>query len=206
MTPEEVRKEFLHDLHRAKAKSANTFNQLLTDLRRRKQQHAIETIIWKSPSYNRWMMIYNLNGRDTYCIHICLTLDRGGFLKTLAPTSSIRHTEMYITECNIHFFKRYNERLKLGLTKPEQIVKHYFKHDTGNTKWSHIKHVENESKLNLFMPVNGGVALGFAYDDIHFIEMKTFVSDEMLRASQMEKLEFLRNYREQDHPPVAPLL
>jgi hypothetical protein len=207
MTHEEVRKEFLHDWHRATAKANNSFTGLLMNLHRRKMQHAVETVIWKTPSNNRWMMIYFLDGKNSTCAHVCLTLDHGGFLKTLSPVTDMRHPgETFIAEYNIHFYKRYNERLKLGLTRTEKIVKHFFRYNSVMDGWSKMGNTESENKLNLFMPVKGGVALGFAYDTFRFIEMKTFVSDEMLRESQMETAEYLRHYNEKDHPPAAPLL
>lgn len=206
MTHEEVRKEFMHDLQRMKARATNTFNQLLMDLQKRKQQHAVETVVWKSASHNRWMMLFYLDRQQSVCAHVCLTLDHGGFLKTLSATHVEDYDELFISEYNIHFYKRYNERLKLGLTKPEQIVKHFHKHNPRMDTTTELKQIENESKLNLFLPLYNGVGLGFRHDDIRLIEMKTFISNEMLHESQMETVDFLRKYREQDHPPAAPLL
>lgn len=83
---------------------------------------------------------------------------------------------------NGHFFHRYNERLKLGLTDSLEVVKHYFKH---NAEVSYtLTDQEGGDFVIGFCP--DGFELGEFQHDASWLVMKTFVSNDMMRPDQDE--------------------
>jgi hypothetical protein len=54
---------------------------------------------------------------------------------------------------------------------------------------------EEADTYKVFLPVAGGVLLGYQYTSKKWIEAKTFISDEMLGTNQVEKVEFLKGYK-----------
>src|SRR6187431_2978182 len=109
MTYDEMRKEFIHDLHIASAKAQHTFRGLLFSMHKRHQKHAVETVTWKSALHNTWMSVYNLDPLGADMMHVCITMDHGNLLKTLHSMNFSTEEKPFIAEFNIHFFKRYNE-------------------------------------------------------------------------------------------------
>jgi len=57
-----------------------------------------------------------------------------------------------------HFFKRYNERLKLGIILPEDIIRHYVQHSS-NYAVDYLGLV-NENIVKVFISAKQGVILG----------------------------------------------
>jgi hypothetical protein len=198
MSYEEMRKEFFHDFIIATAKARVTYRSLRSEMHKRHQQHAVETITWKSPLHNTWMTFYDISNNNVDCLHVCITMDHGNLLRTLYPIAPDENNDIFLAEYNTHFYKRYNERLQLNLPKPSLIVKHYFKKNIKPEGSTRLSRTDDKETFKIFMPVTGGVMLGYQYSDKKWLEGKTFISNEMLRGSQVEVVEFLKNYKLDD--------
>ncbi|HCN82969.1 MAG TPA: hypothetical protein DIT07_05015, partial [Sphingobacteriaceae bacterium] len=79
---------------------------------------------------------------------------------------------------NTHFFKRYKERGKVDIEKPEDVVKFFFKK---NIHFTPCYEPREDGIPQLFIPVNGGVGLGNYYLETDICEFKTFVDNGLLR-------------------------
>lgn len=80
-----------------------------------------------------------------------------------------------------HFFNRYNERLHLNLSKPIDIIKHFFKYN------SYISRTSVTNKEFLYIGFcRDGIVFGEFLSDLTWFVHKTFVSRDLLRPDQDE--------------------
>ena len=89
---------------------------------------------------------------------------------------------------NTHFFKRYKERAKLNIDKPEDLVKYFFRHNLGMIP---AYFPMKDGTKQLFCSLNGGVGLGKYHDDGNILEFKTFVDNSLLSTEQKEQIQTL---------------
>jgi len=198
MTYGEKRNQFLHDYKAVHARANHTYRQLVTGVKRRHQTHATEVLEWTTSARNKWLAFFEVRAHQVNFICICISIDHGGLPIALEPIVVDTKENIYVAEYSMHFFKRYNERLKLEIVKPMQTIRHYFKHNLHSE--SYIKSSRTElGDLKFFQPVNGGVILGTSHDEEKWMQMKTFISNDMLKATQVETVEYLKNYK-LDHP------
>ncbi len=85
---------------------------------------------------------------------------------------------------NSHFFKRYNERMKLNLSNPLDIVKEYFR----NGCYGRNEIIEKEGKCHIIGFRSQGLQFGLVKYNKSYIEWKTFVNSELAFRSQ-EKMQ-----------------
>ncbi|HBG40249.1 MAG TPA: hypothetical protein DDW85_02395 [Porphyromonadaceae bacterium] len=94
-----------------------------------------------------------------------------------------------------HFFRRYKERSGKDKTGIDLIVD-YFTYNSGCLFRAIDKVIDNETYISeVFGTINGGIVLGLMTSENNFL-LKTFVSVEMLKGSQIEdymKGESIRN-------------
>ena len=81
-----------------------------------------------------------------------------------------------------HFFKRYNERLGLNLSKPIDIVKAFFRKGMYCT----LKAVVRNNKPHIIGFGVDGIRLGEIRYDFTYVEWKTFVNRELAFKNQKE--------------------
>jgi hypothetical protein len=94
---------------------------------------------------------------------------------------------MYFTT---HFFKRFKERLKLDITKPEELVKFFFKKNLFMMPAQ--LDMPNGTK-QIFAPLFGGVGLGVYHEKEDIYEFKTFVNNGLLKDSQKQIIQTITN-------------
>lgn len=83
---------------------------------------------------------------------------------------------------NGHFFTRYNERLKLNLTKLLDIVKHFFKYNAYMAR----DLVKKNDRYYVISFCRDGLALGELQYGFLWMVNKTFVSKDLLKPEQDE--------------------
>lgn len=84
---------------------------------------------------------------------------------------------------NGHFFTRYNERMKLDLSSPLDIVKHYFKYNG----YQSYKVVQKDNRNYMIGVSKDGLTLGEMQHGIMWIVNKTFISKDIFRSDQDEE-------------------
>jgi hypothetical protein len=92
---------------------------------------------------------------------------------------------MELMHFNSHFFKRYRERGKIDLDKPEQVIKYFFKK---NICLLPCYSPREDGTQQLFTPVNGGIGLGNYHPETGICEFKTFVDNSLLRQEQRDEV------------------
>lgn len=86
-----------------------------------------------------------------------------------------RSTANFIEVYNGHFFKRYNERMKLNLDKPLDIVKSYFMYG-GHSAYSIVPKNEKEYTIGISKE---GILLGELSHNRLWLINKTFISRDI---------------------------
>ena len=87
--------------------------------------------------------------------------------------------------CTTHFFQRYNERRKLGLTQPVDILRS-FMDDNSYYRFEFLEEVQPGIKL-MFGVTESGVILGTLHTDLLLYKANTFLTNDMLKGDQVEK-------------------
>jgi hypothetical protein len=95
---------------------------------------------------------------------------------------------MYFTS---HFLKRYNERRKLGIVMPKDLVKSCL----DNQETYSFKRLDKMSAdvWSFFCTTNTGAILGFCYDKLNFYRMNTFLTSSMLKGDQIKMEQSVRD-------------
>jgi hypothetical protein len=86
---------------------------------------------------------------------------------------------------NTHFFKRYRERGKIAIEKPEDLVKFFFRK---NLVLLPCYFPREDGTQQLFTPLLGGVGLGNYHEETGICEFKTFGDNSLLRQDQKEEI------------------
>ena len=84
---------------------------------------------------------------------------------------------------NGHVFQRYNERMKLNMTLPLDVVKHFFIQNGFFTS----RIVPKENREFIVGTCIDGMLLGEVQNDSHWVVFKTFLNRELLRPEQQEE-------------------
>ena len=87
---------------------------------------------------------------------------------------------------NTHFFKRYKERGKIDIEKPQDLVKYFFRK---NTVMLPCYFPMADGTQQLFCPLLGGIGLGKYYEEGEIHEFKTFVDDSLLKEDQKQQIQ-----------------
>jgi len=140
-----------------------------------------ETIQFTTQSGNQWRITVECKKGNIVTLPYLVAYDDKGITAWhfLAYFGSDRL--MYF---NTHFFKRYKERGKIGIEKPEDVVKHFFRKNI--VVFPSYYPMEDGTK-QLFCSVFGGVGLGKFHNDAdvgEIYEFKTFVDNSLLREDQ----------------------
>lgn len=138
----------------------------------------VETILFTSKSKNNWRITITCNSSGVRSIPYLVSYNKIGItashIDLEGPSSSLMHF-------NTHFFKRYRERGKIAIEKPEDLVKFFFKK---NTVLLACYYPREDGTQQLFVPLAGGVGLGNYHEESDICEFKTFVDNSLLGENQ----------------------
>ncbi|HXH19928.1 MAG TPA: hypothetical protein VNJ07_12695, partial [Chitinophagales bacterium] len=95
-----------------------------------------------------------------------------------------------ILYCTAHFFKRYNERRKLNLVMPCDIIRAFM---NDNLKFSFQKLEETTpGNFKVFGVTDSGVLLGMYNASANIYKLNTFITSDMLQGSQIQMEEQMK--------------
>jgi len=158
------------------------------EMNRKHITHTTKLTEYLSPRHNHWLILLMHEGHVTDGSPTLYQYNENGMM-----SYSVSHFEKRrrVIIQNGHFFKRYNERMKLNLTKPIDILKHYMKYN--NIIQPTITNEGVEDKRIVLAEVYGGAALGYFIPEQEYLCMKTFVTHDMLHKTQRNILEAVRS-------------
>lgn len=193
MTSEELHKEIIEDWHTA-TKSLDRLSKDYDKLRRRgnvnKESSYFKAYEIKTAKKNNWIFFLNkapsentYKGRES--INVCSIIyyyNSTGLrvFKTMPfPNGAgVNGLSVY----NGHLFKRYNERMSLGLSTPLDIVKTFFI----NNSYSQIQVIERDNKKFTLSVCKEGLMLGEIQNNGKWLVHKTFISRDLIGIDQEE--------------------
>ena len=149
---------------------------------RKGKKDFVETIIFPAKSRNTWRLTVICNKDGVNAIPYLISYDKIGI--TASHISSGFDT-LPLMHFNAHFFKRYRERGKIDIDKPEHLVKHFFRK---NLVLLPCYSPRKDGTQQLFTPLTGGVGLGNYHPETDICEFKTFVDNSLLRKDQIEEV------------------
>ncbi len=204
MSWKEMEQEFLSDKQNVLRKSHYIYAHGITRMIiKKKLTNYIYIMQYRSPNKNLWLMIYAIKNYKTMAriVCVCIFNDIHG-INALYPISiNNKSTEFGMSRIWTHCIKSYKSRLNLDIVEPLKVVEHLCKNLVMNREIS-LNYQADDSGM-LYLPVTGGILLGNYDIQTNKTEIKTFISDDLLKSEQIQKAIQLRNLKKQDFPPFV---
>ena len=133
---------------------------------------------YTSKNKNKWIVKIDIGRKDTASTFITyLYIDNRIVAVQLIDAPFI----LYYTS---HFFKRFKERLKLDIIKPEDIIKKYIWDST--CFYPKVLEKLDDEHLKIYIICEQGTILGTLHTKSGICKMNTFLSPDMLKTDQIE--------------------
>ncbi len=190
MTYIEIRKEVLKDVESAKKKSVYVVAELEKKMRKQKLKTITHIYDYNSPNKNKWIVKIEIDSKNV----------ASSFLTYFYIDNKIAAVQVvdarYLLYYTTHFFKRYKERMKLDIAKPEELIRKYL---SDSTNFAHqLLGVTENYLLKMFILCKHGAILGNIHTESSICKMNTFITTDMLKTDQVEMekemVERLRKY------------
>jgi hypothetical protein len=192
MSPSELSKAIIKDLIALKKSTllrlAKEYDKLRSKKKISKEASFHQVYEIKSAAKNKWICFFSkspiVSKYQSFknITYTCIT-----YYYTSKGLRVIRlidyGTNEILNVYNGHFFTRYNERMKLNLKQPLDIVKHFFIHNC----YGMGRVIENEGREYTLSKCTDGFMLGELQNNRQWWVEKTFISNDMKREDQSEK-------------------
>ena len=185
MTFEEIRHEFEKEKQTLTNKIFFHSNQVLKLMRKTNMSKYDKYFEYTSPRKNRWIYRFEATGKGENHFHItnyCYFYTHNSYaVITYLPDNG------HLVYFSGHFFTRFLQREKLETESMHDIVRTYF-----NTNRQIITEGIKEEKKGTgiyqgFIQSKTGVGLGYIYSKVKVTEMRTFITNDMLKGNQVER-------------------
>ena len=185
MTLEDIRREIQKDFPILHRKSS----YVLHKLERMFDKSTIEKGVvrffeYRSKYKNTWIYKINLSKGKNDLFFLAYYYGNKG-LTAVCPLSN--DILLYSTG---HFFNRYNERRKLNLVMPHDIMR-TFMNDNKEFKFQPMDEV-SPGIYTMFGALDSGAALGMFNKNLNLYKLNTFISHDMMRDDQREMEALMR--------------
>jgi len=194
MTLAEIRKEIDKDFPIVYRKMGYVAEELKKKLSKEAKRDGVEVYYdYKSKYKNNWLL--RMEGNKKKISYEATLIYHTG--KNLVAISVTCESKMiYYTR---HFFDRYNERLGLGLSTFNDILRRYLS-TVPLFRFTEIEEIE-PGVWTMFCIIPGGAILGTFYRNLALMKANTFVTTDMLHEDQHDRRMYLRDlYKEYDLP------
>lgn len=177
MTLEEIRKEVLKEFPILQRKAGYVGKEEYKYKKHSKVKDFIKTYDYVSKYKNNWICTVQYTNEQWVTAHLALFNGPKG-LAAIAYDSE-RDMLHYYTA---HFFNRYNERLKLNLIKPTDIIRHYH---ANNNAIGYAKIGDPTAAIYKFLGKGyTGIVLGTVHNHLRLMKMNTFLANDGLTENQ----------------------
>ena len=188
MNPEEIYREIMRDFEVIKRRGHGSGDLFRREMLRKKLQHEKRAITFKTDHLNEWQIVFSLWPKEIKTAYFLKGWDKIG---KVAYIIHFINEDKFVVKYNTHFFKRYNERMNLGLTEPDKIINHFFKnnfeHHMGQTEL-----LDDGTRYNTFI-YEKGMGIGWEDETKKTIHIKTYISNEILTRRQQSLAEHIKN-------------
>lgn len=142
----------------------------------------VETIPCLVKSRNKWRITVSCSKTGVLTVPYLISYNNIGVTASYISTD---FDSMPLVHFNTHFFKRYRERGKIPIEKPEDLIKYFFRK---NPFLLPCNSPRKDGSQQLFTPLREGIALGNYHEETDICEYKTFVDNSLLRQDQIENI------------------
>lgn len=182
MTLQEIKNSLILDYqHELKMKLSSVYFSTEGKWLRNGRKAFTETISYTTRSKNHWRISVQMDSNGSYSVTPYLIVYDNIGIKAFHFINPLASDELLYF--NTHFFKRYRERRKIEIEKPEEVVKHFFKH---NPYIIPCRYIDTDGIQKIFIPFDNGLGLGVFNEEVGALEFKTFVDDDLLRPEQWQ--------------------
>jgi len=185
MTLEEIRREVEKDfpiVHRKSSYVSNKMKRIFRDSLR--QGNVVRFFDYVSKQKNKWIYKIELSNKPALITFMAYYYGAKGLNAVMMISDN---NMLYFSA---HFFNRYNERRKLNLAMPHDIIRSFM---SDNLQFSFKKLEEISAGVYTFFGVtDSGVALGTYYQNANLYKMNTFITSDMLTGNQVAMEEQLK--------------
>jgi hypothetical protein len=183
MTFEEIRKEFDKDRTALIRKVGSHSNHVVRMMRKTNATTFKKYFEWISPNKNRWIykfdVDYKIKKNHFYIQQYCLFFTERSYSVLIFSIENDQLT--YFTS---HFFTRYFEREHLDTQDLHKVIR-TFMDNNSELVTQPLKHLFEE-KYDSFIQMKTGVGFGTFHHKINLVEVRTFITNDMLRGKQIE--------------------
>ncbi len=180
MTATEIYGEIMRDFSSLWNRAHTSGKLFQQEMKRRGLQNEIRSLTYKTAHRNEWTILFNMHSKWIKTAFYLKSYDKVGVVAYLIQFINWGSENKYnhVVKHNSHFFKRYNERMELGLTDPAKVIKHFFR----NNFESEIGQTEllDDGTRYIHFIYNEGIGIGWQDDEKKTIQMKTFISNKTL--------------------------
>ena len=141
-----------------------------------------ETVLCPAKSRNYWRIIVECKIDH---VHLTPYLVYQGKTGLCVAHLSLMTAPIVFMNFSSHFFTRFKERAKVKPTKPEEVIKLFFK---TNSYLTPCYMAQDDNSEQLFTPLYGGLGLGIYHQHDDIFEFKTFVDDTLLKPEQLKQI------------------
>ncbi|MCF8276628.1 MAG: hypothetical protein K9J17_07830 [Flavobacteriales bacterium] len=179
MNLEEIRKEIAKDFEIVERKSRYVEKDLKRLHAPLRDKRIIKVYDYHSKFKNNWIFKWDVDKKVSIPVYLIWYIGHRGLtaIQTFPRTDCL----FYYTS---HYFKRYNERLDLGINDPKQLL-HTFMHNHLAYTFQYLEEV-NRGVWKFFAYTKNGVALGTYIRSCNYYKMNTFITHDMLKGDQLE--------------------
>ena len=140
---------------------------------------------YTSPRKNRWVYRFSATGRGENYFHItnyCYFYTHNSYaVITYMPETN------HLIYLSGHFFTRFLQREKLATESIHDVVRTYFETNNRLVTDGIKEEKPGTGIFQAFVQTKTGVGLGYVYSKLKVTEMRTFITNDMLKGDQVER-------------------
>lgn len=202
MNWQEILKEFKIDSEIVSRKAQYIYdNKIRRRIVKEKLTNCLIFNEYITPNRNLWLIIVVITHWKIIpkLFPVCIFNDYKG-INAMYGFDILNHSNLKgLVRFSTHCITRYRSRLKLDISQSLKVIEHICRNILSNRNV--LKQIElKEEVVHIYMPVTGGGFLGFYHNENYIVDLRTFISDELMRSDQIQKAMKMRNMKEEDFP------
>jgi hypothetical protein len=183
MSFEEIRKEIISDIDVVKSKFQMQIKTICKLKRKTNMSVFKKYYDYRSPvNKNQWLYsieIRNPKSNNGQIRIMSQFTTRNGYCAVMYLPDK-QETDLF----HSHFFTRYNQRSDIGLVLPKEIMIAFL---NDNPQFlSHLLVQKSPTEHEAFIQFKYGVGLGSYHSHIKFYDIRSFISNQMLKGNQIK--------------------
>jgi hypothetical protein len=181
MTFEEIRNEYGKDRPHLVNKLVSHCEQVRKLMRKTNASRFSKEFQWTSPRKNHWTyQLHTDNLKEDFKLNnYCMFLTEHSYAVIVQVGAG-----KYLYYFTGHFFTRFLQRMELKNPDIHEVIRTFM--SLNNTMVAKQIGEEKNGSHPVFMQMKTGVALGTRHKGVEVVELRTFITNEMLKGEQVK--------------------